>query len=203
MTAAQVWPPTFDRDDIVVRGDALSWAVFSSCDKYRYLLGRIWDPALPIIVWVMLNPSTADHAKPDPTIRKCIGFSTRWGGGGIVVANMFGYRSTDADMLLVQSDPVGPWNEQAIEYALGLTAAPGGMPVVAGWGKIRTRWDARAWQVTNMLRGAAHCIGVNDNGTPRHPLMIAYATPRLPLAQARDNLRAGLRNGLPVDATAG
>lgn len=198
MTA--LWPPTFERDDIVVRGEASSWAVLSSCDKYRYLLGRIWDPALPIIVWVMLNPSVADHAKPDPTIRKCVGFSTRWGGGGIVVANLFGWRSTDADMLLVQSDPVGPWNERAIEYAMSLTTA--GLPAVAGWGKIRTRWDARAWQVTNVLRGA-HCIGVNDNGTPRHPLMVKYATPRLPLTDARNNLRAGLRNGLPLDATAG
>ncbi len=198
MTAAvSLWPPTFDRDDIVVRGDASSWAVLSTCETYRYLLGRIWDPALPVIVWVMLNPSTADHMKADPTIRKCIGFSTRWGGGGIVVANMFGWRSTDADMLLVQSDPVGPWNEQAIEYAMSLTTPA--LPAVAGWGKIRTRWNARAWQVTNMLRGA-HCIGVNENGTPRHPLMIKYATPRLPLTDARSNLRAGLPNGLPLTA---
>lgn len=195
--AAPLWPPTFDRDDIVVRGDASSWAVLSTCETYRYLLGRIWDPALPVIVWVMLNPSTADHMKADPTIRKCIGFSTRWGGGGIVVANMFGWRSTDADMLLVQSDPVGPWNEQAIEYAMSLTTPA--LPAVAGWGKIRTRWNACAWQVTNMLRGA-HCIGVNENGTPRHPLMIKYATPRLPLTDARSNLRAGLPNGLPLTA---
>lgn len=49
-----IWPLTFARDDIVVRGDATTWAVLSSCDKCRYLLGRIWDPQLPCsgIPWV-------------------------------------------------------------------------------------------------------------------------------------------------------
>jgi len=177
----------------IVRGSASSWAVLSACGRYRYLLGRTWDAALPVVVWIMLNPSTADHAKLDPTIRKCIGFTRRWGGGGIVVGNLFAWRATDQAMLLAQKDPVGPWNDEAI--ALALCATTRRWPAVAGWGKIHKRWDTRAAEVIRMLHGA-HCIGVNDNGSPRHPLMPSYKTPRVSLVGARKNLRAGLPRGL-------
>lgn len=55
-------------------------AVLSADGKFRYSLTRSWAaegaPLLPMC-FVMHNPSTADAAVDDPTIRKCIGFAQR------------------------------------------------------------------------------------------------------------------------------
>ena len=55
-----------------------SWATFSSCGKYRYTLGRVWDADKPLLLFVMLNPSTADSYKNDPTVRRCIKWARRY-----------------------------------------------------------------------------------------------------------------------------
>src|SRR5262249_62207047 len=70
-------------------------AGFSRCGRYRYWLTRTWDAARPAVCWLMLNPSTADAARDDPTIRRCIGLARRWGHGGIVVVNLFAWRAPD------------------------------------------------------------------------------------------------------------
>ena len=57
-------------------------AIMSDCGAYRYELRRIWDSSLPILLWVGLNPSTADHINDDPTNRRIAGFSKNWGYGG-------------------------------------------------------------------------------------------------------------------------
>lgn len=75
--------------------DMIRSAVFSPCGTYRYELRRTWESSLPILVTIGLNPSTADGYGDDPTIRKEIGFASRWGYGGIVKVNMFAFRSTD------------------------------------------------------------------------------------------------------------
>jgi hypothetical protein len=76
-----------------------SGAELSACRTYRYRLWRQWDADLAPVVWVMLNPSTADESADDPTIRKCIGFAQRWGYGGIEVVNLYAYRSPDPRQL--------------------------------------------------------------------------------------------------------
>ncbi len=67
-----------------VEGTREAGATLSVDNVYRYALWRTWDPpadmfepSRPIMTWVMLNPSTADHRVDDPTIRKCIGFAKR------------------------------------------------------------------------------------------------------------------------------
>ncbi|MDB5297796.1 MAG: hypothetical protein JWO31_3779 [Phycisphaerales bacterium] len=70
-------------------------AVLSPCERYRYVLHRWWDESKPAVCWLMLNPSTADAATDDPTIRKCCGFARAWGAGGIAVVNLFALRATD------------------------------------------------------------------------------------------------------------
>ncbi|TMF61888.1 MAG: DUF1643 domain-containing protein, partial [Chloroflexi bacterium] len=71
---------------------AVRGATFSADRRYRYRLWRRWDGARPVVAFVMLNPSTADARRDDPTIRRCIGFAKSWGFGGVEVVNLFAYR---------------------------------------------------------------------------------------------------------------
>lgn len=69
-----------------------SHAVLSEDGVYRYRLTREWGENLDAckrVCFVMLNPSTADASKDDPTIRKCIGFATRLGFDALEVVNLF------------------------------------------------------------------------------------------------------------------
>ncbi len=65
-----------------------SWAEISPCGRYRYRLGRAWGPAPRTMMFVMLNPSTADAYEDDPTIRRCVSFAKREGCTGIDVVNL-------------------------------------------------------------------------------------------------------------------
>jgi hypothetical protein len=69
-------------------------ATISDCGRYRYTLGRTWSDEPPVL-FVMLNPSTADADVDDNTISKCIGFAKRWGHGGITVVNLYAWRATN------------------------------------------------------------------------------------------------------------
>ena len=51
-----------------------SYACFSACERYRYVLARVWDSARPRIAFCGLNPSTADEHKNDPTVVNFAGF---------------------------------------------------------------------------------------------------------------------------------
>ncbi len=117
----------------------------------------------------MLNPSTANAFKPDPTVTRCMGFARAWGCDHVIVANLFALRSTQPAALYGHADPVGPFNDTAIHVAAGSAAA--GF-VVCAWGKHGAHMDrgnAVAWMLAQ--RGLAlHCLATNKDGSPVHPL---------------------------------
>lgn len=117
----------------------------------------------------MLNPSTADGCTDDPTIRRCVQFSRRWGFGGLAVANLFGLRSPDPIALRAAEDPVGPDNDTV----LGALVAEAAL-VVAAWGAHPVAGIRAA--VIRPVLGATHCLGVTRGGHPRHPLYVPAAT---------------------------
>ena len=94
-------------------------AIFDINGRYRYSLWRAWSSYHPRIAFVLLNPSTADEQRNDPTIRRCIGFARAWNFGSMEVVNLFAYRTTDCRELLKIDDPVGEENNyyliQAVE----------------------------------------------------------------------------------------
>ena len=92
-------------------GGIVQSADFSACGTYRYALRRIWLPAAPQVLFIGLNPSTADEKSDDPTIRRCLGFARSWGYGGLIVANLFAYRATAPSALREARDPIGPLND--------------------------------------------------------------------------------------------
>lgn len=76
--------------------DVVSTATYGGPDKcYRYTLRRIWDPARPLLMWLMMNPSVATELGDDRTVAKCQRYARAWGYGGILVGNTFAYRCTD------------------------------------------------------------------------------------------------------------
>ena len=77
------------------KGDAASVAEYSDCEKYRYKLTRIWEPAGRKVLFVMLNPSTATEVQNDPTVERCERRARTLGYGGFRVTNIFAWRDTD------------------------------------------------------------------------------------------------------------
>lgn len=150
-------------------------ALISECGRYRYRLWRYWDLDAPIMVWVMLNPSTADATVDDPTIRKCMGFARRNGHGGVIVVNLFAWRATDPNELSRVNDPVGPENDEHIRWAC---QAPVLATVVAGWG-VENVAHRRARVVLTLVRSTGRlvkCFGRSKDGHPRHPLYLPYSS---------------------------
>lgn len=128
------------------------------------------------VVWIMLNPSTADAVTDDPTIRRCIGFTQRFGATGLTVVNLYAARATQPAVLQMLKDPVGPDNDAALHEILR-DADIGGSPVICAWG-VHARPD-RVSTVVELLRCMINtplCLGTTRAGHPRHPLYVAYTT---------------------------
>lgn len=149
----------------------ISKARLSDCGQYRYTLSRQWGGnEFNVAVFIMLNPSTADHTVDDPTIRRCIGFAKSWDLDGIRVVNLYALRSTDPKALWSHPDPVGPRNDSWLEtYAV--LASLNNCPIIAAWGANAKpdRVDA-VLNISGMHRLSA--LGVTKAGQPRHPLYL-------------------------------
>lgn len=148
-------------------------AVLSECGQYRYLLTRRWDDG-PSLGFVMLNPSTADANVDDPTIRKCMGFASRYGFSAIEVVNLFAYRATKPKDMLAARDPIGPENDEHIRMAVRATTN-----IVCAWGPNASK-TPRPRQVVAMLKDMGimlKCLHVTQDGSPGHPLMLSYDRP--------------------------
>jgi hypothetical protein len=148
-----------------------SSARFSPCRQYRYELRRIWDDG-PIANFIMLNPSTADEVNNDPTVERQGRRVRGWGlgYGGLIVTNIFAWRSTDPSVLKTLVDPVGPEYDDAI-----VEAAHQSQIVICAWGnhgKILGRGEAvrkRLYMSTTL-----HYLRMSEEGHPWHPLYLPY-----------------------------
>jgi hypothetical protein len=149
-------------------------AYFSPCWTWRYSLTR--EPAPQTgegtVVFIGLNPSTADESRDDPTIRRCIGFARRWGFARLEVLNLFAFRATKPTALLDADDPVGPKNDSTIATVLRAADL-----VVCAWGAFPN--DERSAHVLQLV-AVPHCLGVTKNGSPRHPLYVRASADPLP-----------------------
>lgn len=168
-----------------------SSAVISDCGRYRYELRRGWQDLLSYdpkwtVLWLMLNPSTADAEKDDPTIRKCIAFSKSWGYSGLVVANAYACRSPYPGTLKRVLDPIGPDNDATLVRLISQSGI-----TVVGWGKGCD--PRRAKEVAGLAAKAGPqllCLGVNSDGSPKHPLYLKGDTKLVPWAPAVERDRA-------------
>jgi len=135
----------------------------------------------------MLNPSTADALKDDPTIRRCAGFTRDWGGDSFEVVNLFALRATDPRELMKHADPYGPANDTQLRISLRKRW----LHVVAAWGRAdavpRDRVRGYESYLQRLDRGdRLECLGVTKGGHPRHPLYVPRATALQPWPAAKE-----------------
>lgn len=149
-------------------------ALISECGKYRYLLRRIWDHDKQRVLFIMLNPSTADAEVDDATIRSCIRLSKALGYGSFEVVNLFAWRATDpAKLPTPPSMARGPINPRVIEAAVHRCDT-----VVCAWGAHPyAAMNARGvLDIVKLYRPSAYCLGKTKAGAPKHPLYIKTGT---------------------------
>lgn len=151
---------------------ASSGALFSDDKKYRWVLWRAWDFKKPKIMFIGLNPSTANEKKSDPTITRVINFAKSWGYGGVYMLNLFPYVTSKPELLEECSIEKIKHNDMVIkEYAAKSEK------IIFAWGGFQVMGrDAQLWK----MFPKAECLLMNDDGTPMHPLYVPGKTKPIP-----------------------
>lgn len=144
-----------------------SGAILDSQRRHRFLLWRFWDDR-PRMLFVGLNPSTANELENDPTVRRLCGFAQSWGYGGLYVCNVFSQITPNPKYLLPET-AVHAADTHAIKMAVELTVL-----AVCGWGDGIEKAPygiARANTIKGYLR-APMCFGLTAKANPKHPLYL-------------------------------
>ena len=154
-------------------------AAFSRCRRWRYLLWRRWDASRPAANFLMLNPSTADEVRLDPSCTRARRYAQAWGFGALIVTNLFGWRATDPEEMKATRDPVGRGNDEAI-----LRAASEARLVVCAWGNHGSHLDRSSSVLALLAREsiALTFLKRNASGEPAHPLYLPGALTPTPWA---------------------
>jgi len=158
-----------DASALEIRENSGNGAIFDASERYRYQLWRGLEAGRGRVLFVMLNPNTADEQLDDPTIKRCRGFARDWGFARLDVVNLFALRTRHPSVLVRRRAPVGPLNDTFIRdcaWAADL--------VIAAWGNHGSH-RGRDGQVLTLLRGLhvpIYCLKTNNSGQPRHPLYV-------------------------------
>jgi len=146
--------------------DSEKGAIISPDDKYRYALWRIWDHRVALCMFVMLNPSTADGRKDDPTIKKCMAYAKGWGYGGIYIGNLYAYRSRDPKALAYVEDPVGADCDAYLDWMADKCEMK-----VAAWGNNALS-PGRIREIKKLI-SPMYCLELSKSRNPKHPLYLS------------------------------
>lgn len=163
-------------------------AVISPCGNYRYALSRTSMPGVVTakrVLFIGVNPSTADANRDDATVRKWRGFSHRWGYTAFDVVNLFAYRATNVRELAGAVDPVGFLNDDYIQSRLD--SADMVVPCWGSRGKLPPSLRPRIEVVTALVLAAkapVRVLGLTASGDPCHPLMLPYTRALMPWVPA-------------------
>ena len=147
-------------------------AVFSKDRRHRFRLTiELGLFGAGRCVFIMLNPSTANEFKDDPTVRRCQGFARKFGCNELDVVNIFAFRSTSPEALyaLERDYAVGQDNDAHI-----LAACVGARVVVCAWGN-HGLLHRRGLEVKNLLASIdvkPMCLSLTKADQPGHPLYL-------------------------------
>ena len=163
-------------------------ADFSDCRKYRYTLWRTWNIDKPKIMFLGLNPSTADEQANDLTLVRVLNFSNSWGYGSLVVINLFARISTSPRLLKSSSNPIGLFNNFELKTNIKDWSENEFCDLWLGWGvngsfmkrdrnilkDIKKYSEKKMQNFTKAQMPLA--IGLTKAGHPRHPLYMANSS---------------------------
>jgi len=139
---------------------------------YRYWLQRTLSTGTGTVLFIGLNPSTADAQADDPTIRKAVGFAARWGFQDVWMGNLHAFRATDPKVLPRARDAVGPMNREWLECLANAATL-----VIAAWGATPLADYPKTLATWVIAQPTTRCLGQNQDGSPRHILYLPYTTP--------------------------
>lgn len=162
--------PLFDIEHIKHAG-----SLFSGDRKYRYRLWRIWDDSMPMVMFIGLNPSTANEIEDDNTIRRVRSIAKYNGYGGVYMMNLFAIVSRDPKILKTCADPVGDNDTWLVDTASLCT------DVIFAWGRFKEA-KQRTKKVIELFPNAK-CLNILKDGSPQHPLLVRIATTPIPFKQ--------------------
>lgn len=150
-------------------------AEFSECGNYRYALWRNCDEdtTKPIVMFLCLNPSTADKEKDDTTTSMCKKLAKSWNYDCICIGNLFARISIHPKNLKNESmDLIGPKNDEWLSKLAEKSDL-----VVAAWGDssevLKGLFPERIEQVKELIPNL-HYFRKNESGQPTHPLYVKY-----------------------------
>jgi len=157
-----------------VHGDV----VISADGRHRQRMRRWLGEAFPErhVLFIGMNPSTADALVDDPTCAREWTFARREGFFGMVKCNVGDYRATHPKMLLQPGvEAVSPANLPTIRAAADTAAL-----VVLCHGKLNRALAPAGQEIVATLRADGvdlWCFGTNADGSPKHPLYLRADTP--------------------------
>jgi hypothetical protein len=135
---------------------------------YRYWLSRRLGMGERTVLFVGLNPSTADATQDDPTIRRCVGFARSWGFDWLYMGNLNAWRSTDPKGLPAEPlEAVGPRNAEALRWM-----AQRAELVIAAWGATPLNRYAEELGRQMLARPNCNVLRWTKDGKPSHPLYL-------------------------------
>lgn len=156
--------------------------IFSPCRTWRYALRHTWadspDDRERSIVWIGLNPSTADENQLDPTLRRIRNYSRDWGFNTFHMLNLFAFRATDPRAMRRAPDPVGPDNDRWM-----LETARHADRIICAWGRHGRHLGRDAAVLALLQDFPLECLDRTKDGMPRHPLYLKSGLLPAPLAR--------------------
>ncbi len=159
-----------------------SSVLFSLCGKYRYRLNRRINLSRKEIIFIGLNPSTANAECNDSTLRRLINFAGSWGYGSLVVINLFARISSRPNILKSCSNPIGKLNNFELKNKIKDWSEDQFCDLWLGWG-VHGSFMKRDEKILKEINKYSQkkmanfpkakmplALGRTKGGQPRHPL---------------------------------
>jgi hypothetical protein len=168
--------------EVLFEGGGLeTGAIFSDCERWRYVLWRVWNWQLRLLLSISLNPSKADAFRNDNTVSKMMRYARLWGFGGLIKLNAYGWRATSpAEMKSHGVEAIGDLNDFWIQQVWKVFGPEGRDQIglsVGSWGQhdFLNRGPLIREYIPNL-----HHLGLNQNGSPTHPLYLPMTIKPMP-----------------------
>ena len=159
-----------------------SGAVFTDERTHRLYLWRRWSREDSWVMFIGINPSTADERLNDPTVRRCMGFAASWGYGGMFMCNLFSLVSPYPSVLNTENNL-----ERGTDLAMRVIRERCKI-AVAAWGALIVKVKDGEDRVNRVEQNLSplFCFGLTSKGYPRHPLYLPKDTQLVEYLRRKD-----------------